>query len=561
MFKQTAIAAAIAALPLSVCYANSGPDLTPVPTANPKASGIVAQTILSPELMQVVRAAGANPVENPNPGVITHYGYANAGASTPLKPMIPLSANVEAQKTEPDKNTYLILDDQSGPDAAYDYGKHFVFQGHELGVDDGTGHQMGAITRINLDADAAHRITVLATTDTDGKSLPVIDGSTWYPFSDHLLFSQEGNGTSNGGVWQATADFPSTVENVAGIGRGGFEGMQADRDGNVWIVEDIGGVKSPSGSNAKIPNSFVYRFVPYNRHNLLAGGKLFALQVMSKANPGKPINFQTAIDTGTALTPDMQDLHTYNNVFETTWVMVHDTAAPNGLMPFNANDLAKSAKATPFKRPENGQFRPGSEFREFFFDETGDTDATSTADASYGGWGAVLKLTQAGPSAMSGKLRRSSLATRFTPDSTTSGSGMPLTWCSSRMPVICCTGNATRSTRPGCSTFALTTRKRRTSRFESSRRDATRPRRSTPRSHLQVMKVTTRSPVSTCRTATPASGVCWAPAYRIRSTTAGACFTQANTAKTTHMRSCRMKSHGMRSRGTWIRSGDRCSVS
>ena len=404
MFKQTAIAAAIAALPWSVCYANSGPDLTPVPAANPKVAGIVAQTILSPELMQVVRAAGANPVENPNPGVITQYGYANAGASAPLKPMIPLSANVEAQKTEPDKNTYLILDDQSGPDAAYDYGKHFVFQGHELGVDDGTGHQMGAITRINLDADAAHRITVLATKDTDGNSLPVIDGSTWYPFSNHLLFSQEGNGTSSGGVWQATADFPSTVENVAGIGRGGFEGMQADRDGNLWIVEDIGGVKSPSGSNAKIPNSFVYRFVPYNRHNLLAGGKLFALQVMSKANPGKPINFQTAVDTGTALTPDMQDLHTYNNVFQTTWVMVHDTAAPNGLMPFNANQLAKDAKATPFKRPENGQFRPGSEFREFFFDETGDTDATSTANASYGGWGAVLKLTQAGPSAMSGKL-------------------------------------------------------------------------------------------------------------------------------------------------------------
>jgi hypothetical protein len=409
MFKQTVIAAAIAAIPLSVCNANSGPDLTPVPSANPKVPGIVAPTTLSPELMQVVRAAGANPVENPTAGIITHYGYANAGTnvgtSTVLKPMIPLTANVEAQKTEPDKNTYLVLDEQSGPDATYDYGKHFVFQGHELGVDDGTGtHQMGAITRINLDADAAHRITVLATTDADGKSLPVIDGSTWYPFSEHLLFSQEGNGTSTGGVWQATVDFPSTVESVQGIGRGGFEGIQGDRDGNLWVVEDIGGVKSPSGSNAKIPNSFVYRFVPYNRHNLLAGGKLFALQVMSKANPGQPINFQTAIQTGTALTPDMQDLHTYNNVFDTKWVLIHDTAAANGKMPFNANQLAKDANATPFKRPENGQFRPGSDFREFFFDETGDTDATSTANASYGGWGAVLKLTQAGPSAMTGKL-------------------------------------------------------------------------------------------------------------------------------------------------------------
>ncbi len=35
---------------------------------------------------------------------------------------------VEATKTEPDKNTYLVLDGQKGPDAGYDYGKHFLFQ-------------------------------------------------------------------------------------------------------------------------------------------------------------------------------------------------------------------------------------------------------------------------------------------------------------------------------------------------------------------------------------------------------------------------------------------------
>ena len=35
--------------------------------------------------------------------------------------------------------------------------------------------------------------------------------------------------------------------------------------------------------------------------------------------------------------------------------------------------LAKAALGTPLKRPENGQFRPESGFREFFFDETGDT--------------------------------------------------------------------------------------------------------------------------------------------------------------------------------------------
>src|SRR5262249_46538617 len=188
-------------------------DLTPVPNANPKTPGVVAPTILSPELAQIVSAAGAYPVENPTNDVITHYGYANVNS----KPMIPaFGSNVEAQKTEPDKNTYLVLRSQTGPDVDYDYGSHFLFQGHEAGAGG-----KGAITRINLDADAAHRVTVLATTEANGVTpLPTIDGSTWYPFSERLLFTQEGNGSSTGGVWQATPDYPSTVENLPGIGRG-----------------------------------------------------------------------------------------------------------------------------------------------------------------------------------------------------------------------------------------------------------------------------------------------------------------------------------------------------
>jgi hypothetical protein len=392
MLKQTIIVPAIAALPFALYGAGAvAQHLTAVPTANSKAVGMVAPTILSPQLVQVVRAAGAYKVENPTADVITHYGYANANA----KPMIPaFNSSVEAQKTEPDKNTYLVLDSQSGPDANYDYGRHFLFQGHELGASG-----KGAITRINLDADGAHRVTVLATTEQDGATpLATIDGSTWYPFSGRLLFSQEGDGTTSGGIWQATPGYPSTVDNLTGImGRGGYEGIQADSAGNIWIVEDIGGLTIET--KAKVPNSFVYRFVPKNRDDLLAGGKLQALQVASKANPGQPIAFQTA----SALTQDLRDLHTYGNVFDTKWVTIHDTAV-DGTTPFNANQLAKNAKATPFKRPENGQFRPGSGFREFFFDETGDTDATSAANPTHGGWGSVMKLTQASPSADTGKL-------------------------------------------------------------------------------------------------------------------------------------------------------------
>jgi hypothetical protein len=198
-------------------------------------------------------------------------------------------------------------------------------------------------------------------------------------------------------VWQATLDFPSVVEDISGVlGRGGYEGIQADSHGNVWMVEDIGG---STVAGAKLPNSFIYRFVPKSRSDLKLGGKLQALQVMSRANPGQPIAFQTA----SALTQDIKDLHTYGIVFDTKWATIHDTDV-DGFTPFNANALAKAKLATPFKRPENGLFRPGSHFREFYFDETGDTSTTTAASPGFGGFGGVQKLTQSSPSADTGKL-------------------------------------------------------------------------------------------------------------------------------------------------------------
>jgi hypothetical protein len=381
------LTAVLVAMPLASASAVAD-GLTGVPNANPKAVGVTVPTVLSPELAQVVRAQGSTPVENPN-AFVTYYGYLNDQPN-----LLPaFGSNVEATKTEPDKNTYLVLHDLTGADPDYDYGKHFLFQGHELGAP-------GSITRVNLDADAAHRVTVLANFEKDGTTpLPVFDGSTWYPWAERLLFSQEGNGSTSGGVWQATLDYPAKVENLLGVlGRGGYEGMQADSDGNIWIVEDIGGSIPATQTNAKVPNSFVYRFVPKDRRDLTLGGKLQALQVTS-LRTGQPIVFQTA----SALTDDIRDLHTYGLSFRTRWVTVHNTDV-DGFATFAANVLAKAAGATPFKRPENGQFRPGSRFREFFFDETGDTSNTSAANPHHGGWGSVLKLVQSGPSASSGRL-------------------------------------------------------------------------------------------------------------------------------------------------------------
>jgi hypothetical protein len=380
-------------------------DLTPVPQANTKVVGISVPNVLSSELREVAVAQGSTPLENPAAGFTSYYGYDDDVAGSVTLPMVPgpnsvqsSDNRVERTKTEPDKNVYLILNGQHGADRAYDYGTRFLYQGHEAGID---GH--GYITRINLDADAAHRVTLLADQDTGGSNLPIFDGITWNPFTRTLLLTSErGNA---GGVWEATVDFPSSVVDRSGsLGRGGYEGIQNDSDGNIWIVEDVGGAKGSVNKNARQPNSFIYRFVPDNPSDLSRGGRLQALQVLSIVPDRHPIVFHEGQADTDILSQDVRDLHTYGKVFETRWVTLHDTAT-DGSVPFDANALAKAKLATPFKRPENGQFRPGAQFREFYFDTTGDTDINTEAGKDFGGFGAVFKLVQQrGPSSDRGVL-------------------------------------------------------------------------------------------------------------------------------------------------------------
>jgi hypothetical protein len=369
----------------------------PVASAQPKSPGVSSPNILPPEFVETPVAQGSYVLENPATITLTdgttlgisRYGYDDDGPPLPAPGDLPSATHkVEATKTEPDKNTYLVLYGQTGADPSYDYGTHFVFQGHELGA-------ATVLTRINLDADGAHRITVMASTTNTGAPIADIDGSTWDPFAQRLIFTTENPGAP---TYQATLAFPSVVEDISGsVGRGGYEGVQNDSDGNLWIVEDIGGSRPAATPHSKVPNSFVYRFVPKHKDSLKAG-KLQVLQVTSLRN-GQPIAFQSA----DAATADIVDLHTYGKSFATAWVTIHDTDV-DGTTPFNANDLAKAKLGTPFKRPENGQFRPGSKFRDFYFDETGDTDATTEVGAAAGGFGSILHLSQKSPSADSGAL-------------------------------------------------------------------------------------------------------------------------------------------------------------
>jgi hypothetical protein len=398
-WASTALALAVVAGALATgggAAPSTGADLTPVPAANARAAGFAPANTLSPDVADVVVAQGSTRLENPT-ALIGSYGYENDVVDELGQPvMVPAGAAFpsEAQKTEPDKNTYLVFKDgQPGADPGYDYGTHFLYQGHE-GAASVDGADQGYITRINLDADAQHRVTLLATHDSNGAPLATIDGSTWDPWAKRLLFTTE---NQDAPMYSATPGYPSVVTDVSGaLGRGGYEGIQDDSAGNIWIVEDIGGSTKP-GTKAKQPNSFLYRYVPATAGDL-AHGKLQALQVLNAAH--QPITFESQQPLNS---PDQLALHTYGKTFATQWVTVHDTAV-DGTAPFNANLAAKAAHATPFKRPENGQFRPGSKFREFYFDETGDTNATSPENPAAGGFGSIMKLTQSDPSAATGTL-------------------------------------------------------------------------------------------------------------------------------------------------------------
>ncbi|MBZ5508527.1 MAG: DUF839 domain-containing protein [Acidobacteriia bacterium] len=375
-----------AAIMVASAFAEDGGRITGVPFANAKSGH--PDNVISPGFKLIQIAQGTDKLENPS-GIITNYGLLNDAATQ----------RFEATHTEGDENTYLMFDHNlGGPTAGFNYGRHYLFQGHENGA------PRGYVTRINLDVtDPAHRITLLTPVGTDGTTgFGSIDGSVWNPFTKSLLFTQE-RGTA-GGVIEITPDWPSTVRTLDGIiGKGGFEGIHPDNKGNLWISEDSGGpttnvdpANPSSPKAARQPNSFVFRFVPKDPSDLSKGGMMQALQVT--------IDGHAVVFGGTTAAQIQADvfavaqlkLNTPGSSWPVKFVNVHDST---GCVPncpaFDANAEAKKAGATPFKRPENGLFRPGSNFQSFFFTVTGDTDANSgntPALAARGSWGSIFRV-------------------------------------------------------------------------------------------------------------------------------------------------------------------------
>jgi hypothetical protein len=368
-----------------------------VPNAQPRSGSPV--NLLAPGFTNRPRAHGTDHLENPS-NVFTRYGYLDDSTQ---------QADKQDTKTEPDQNLYLVTSrNPGGPTAGYDYGDHFLIQPHEL-FNAGPGGQARAyITRINLDVrDRDHRITLLTKPDGNGDTgATSLDGVTYDPFNGEILAAGEG-GIKSGIIgtalrWSGTTQ-PDVNHYQGSMGTGGFEGIHNDILGNLMIVEDAGGtgvvdnaVSPPVTTLVRQPNSFVFRFKPYDKSDLTKG----RMQVLQISFKGTPITFHDRATDPTGARDDalgeaILALHSGSKL-DAKWITVHDTAT-DGTATFNANALAKTKGGTPLKRPENGKFVPETGFRSFIVTETGDTNASATGAnypgaAQRGSWGALLRI-------------------------------------------------------------------------------------------------------------------------------------------------------------------------
>jgi hypothetical protein len=381
-------AVALVAAAVAVAQIVSG-----VPNANPR-SGSPANVMASGfKLQRVVN--GNDNLENPA-GIFARYGYLDDST---------IQTDGQPTKTEPDQNTYLVTGrNPGGPTAGYDYGHRFLIQGHEVFTPSGATYNRAYFTRINLDVkDPAHRITLLnpLASDATDSGVRSIDGSTYDPFTGQLLFTAEAGNL--GGVFSQSLKWSGTtapeVKNYDGsMGKAGYEGIHNDKLGNLIIIEDTGGSNVTDNGAATVikqPNSFVFRFKPKSAGDLTQG----KLQVLQVSIDGTPIVFHSAATDGAqaarddALGEPIKALHSGQSQ-QVKWVTIHDTDV-DGSAAFDANALAKAKQGTPLKRPENGKFVPGSGFKSFVFDETGDTNKIAgdyPGAAERGAWGALLRI-------------------------------------------------------------------------------------------------------------------------------------------------------------------------
>ena len=185
--RRAAVAAAAGCTLVFAAAAEAVPMLSGSDAVQPKVAGNAVPVTLMRGLEKVPVAQGSDRMDG-GTAANPYYGYDGDGPMVPAPGDLPTSTHlVEATKTEPDKNTYLVLNGQNGADPAYDYGTHFLFQGHEARLPAPALHhahqprrRRGAPGHAAGEQGRRRR-----------RRCPTIDGSTWDPFAQRLLFTTE----------------------------------------------------------------------------------------------------------------------------------------------------------------------------------------------------------------------------------------------------------------------------------------------------------------------------------------------------------------------------------
>ena len=265
-----------------------------------------------------------------------------------MVPTAAVPAN-EAHKTEPDKNTYLVFDNglrrRRSPLRLRDALPLPGSRGRHAGLHH--AHQPRRRRGASRDA-ARHAGRRRASRSRRSTARPGTRGRSGCCSRPR---------TQNAPTYAATPGYPSTVEDVSGaLGRGGYEGIQDDSDGNIWIVEDIGGANKPG--------------------TIAADAEQLRLPLRTEAS-GRPAQRQAPGAAGAARRRARRSRRRRSRRCSrrTRWRCTRTarSSTPVGSRPRHRRrrprvrstrtHAAKLKNGTPFKRPENGLFRPGSQLR------------------------------------------------------------------------------------------------------------------------------------------------------------------------------------------------------
>ena len=267
--------------------------------------------------------------------------------------------------------------------------------------------------------------------------MPTFDGITWDPFTKQLLLTAEAKYPTGGvlGRRPRRAGRRQSTGRAVRLPRAGLWRLRGRPERLRRQRVARGGHRRRQRQRRQDAQQLRLPVPPIRHERPHPGGTLEALQVLRR--DGSPIT-AAQLSADPASEGHRGPAHRGTS-FATKWVTAHTGTRSRSTPP----PAPRRQSATPFKRPENGVFRPGHRVRRVLLHRDRRHEHGQHAAR---GLRRGLPPRAGGPARRHGPAVAASWATGSTPASTTSPSP-PRTGCSSsRTPATACTPSATRST-------------------------------------------------------------------------------------------------------------------